>query len=267
MGEGAYINAGGVFIAGNNIEAEWREVVYLHGMQPEDKAQLFFFPVADKTYCVQLCYIIYNSATQTHKVFSFTMLPAFFEQFPRESLLTNPPFTFNTATEQQFTICRRALLLLNELAETEPVTTLAAQLHTAHCAAGLLCRAIEHIAVPFMVCQVPACRFLAYEGEREKISLACGILEQNIDAPHTIKELARKVAMNECYLKKGFKAITGKTIHEYQQELRINKAKELLQQGGCSVTEAAQILGYNSISHFSTAFKRVTGMKPCELLK
>ena len=73
--------------------------------------------------------------------------------------------------------------------------------------------------------------------------------------------------MNECYLKKGFKTVTGKTIHEYHQELRISKAKELLQQQGQSVTDVANTLGYSSISHFSTAFKRVTGLKPCELLK
>jgi AraC-like DNA-binding protein len=72
--------------------------------------------------------------------------------------------------------------------------------------------------------------------------------------------------MNECYLKKGFKALVGKTIHEYQQELRISRAKVLLQHEGQSVTDVANILGYSSISHFSTAFKRVTGLKPCELL-
>jgi len=33
-----------------------------------------------------------------------------------------------------------------------------------------------------------------------------------------------------------------------------------------SVTEVALFLGYSSISHFSTAFKKHTGLKPCELL-
>ena len=72
--------------------------------------------------------------------------------------------------------------------------------------------------------------------------------------------------MNECYLKKGFKALVGKTIHEYQQEIRISRAKILLREQGKTVTEVANTLGYSSISHFSTAFKRVTGLKPCELL-
>jgi AraC-like DNA-binding protein len=72
--------------------------------------------------------------------------------------------------------------------------------------------------------------------------------------------------MNECYLKKGFKALTGKTIHEYTQELRISKAKEMLSKEGLSVSDVANTLGFSSISHFSTAFKKATGMKPCELL-
>ena len=92
------------------------------------------------------------------------------------------------------------------------------------------------------------------------------VIKDHLDSPLTIKELSRKVAMNECYLKKGFKALTGKTIHEYTQELRIAKAKDLLKQDGVSVSDVANTLGYSSISHFSTAFKKATGLKPCELL-
>jgi AraC-like DNA-binding protein len=92
------------------------------------------------------------------------------------------------------------------------------------------------------------------------------VITANLDNPLTIKELSRKVAMNECYLKKGFKALTGKTIHEYTQELRISKAKEMLSKEGVSVSDVANTLGFSSISHFSTAFKKATGMKPCELL-
>jgi len=43
-------------------------------------------------------------------------------------------------------------------------------------------------------------------------------------------------------------------------------AKYLLYEKGLSVTDVSAILGYSSISHFSTAFKKHTGLKPCELL-
>jgi AraC-like DNA-binding protein len=111
-----------------------------------------------------------------------------------------------------------------------------------------------------------SCKFLANDTDREKIVLAREILLQRIGDPITIKELSRKVGTNECYLKKGFKEMFGTTVFEYYQGQRMEHAKYLLYEKGLSVTEVSVLLGYSSISHFSTAFKKHTGLKPCELL-
>jgi AraC family transcriptional regulator len=110
------------------------------------------------------------------------------------------------------------------------------------------------------------CKFLANEADREKIIKAREVLLQHIGEPLTIKELSRKVAINECYLKKGFKELFGTTIFDFYQGQRMEHAKYLLYDKGLSVTEVSSLLGYSSISHFSTAFKKHTGIKPCELL-
>ncbi|PWT74055.1 MAG: AraC family transcriptional regulator [Bacteroidetes bacterium] len=110
------------------------------------------------------------------------------------------------------------------------------------------------------------CKFLANEADREKITLAREVLLQHIGEPLTIKELSRKVAINECYLKKGFKEMFGTTIFDFYQGQRMEHARYLLYEKGLSVTEVSVMLGYSSISHFSTAFKKHTGLKPCELL-
>jgi AraC-like DNA-binding protein len=110
------------------------------------------------------------------------------------------------------------------------------------------------------------CKFLANEADRDKIIKAREVLIQHIGEPITIKELSRKVAMNECYLKKGFKEMFGTTIFDFYQSQRMEHAKYLLYEKGLSVTEVSLLLGYSSISHFSTAFKKHTGLKPCELL-
>jgi AraC-like DNA-binding protein len=110
------------------------------------------------------------------------------------------------------------------------------------------------------------CKFLANEADREKISLARKILLEHINEPLTIKELSRKAAINECYLKKGFKEMYGTTIFDFFQSQRMEHAKYLLYEKGLTVTEVSDSLGYSSISHFSTAFKKHTGIKPCELL-
>lgn len=251
----------------NFIEAEWLEVCLPEYNEQEDHGMLYLFPVDDNKFCLQLCYIQFpETSSMNATVSSLRFLPPFFDQYPPETLMLNQPFRFDQTTELQFPICSQSLMLLNELQQGAMLTPFTKALQQSETAMHLLRRAMECITIPFTVCQVPACRFLMYESERDKIQEARLILDRNIDQPHTIRELARKVAINECYLKKGFKTIVGKTIHEYQQELRINKAKGLLQQEGRSVTDVANILGFSSISHFSTAFKRVTGMKPCELL-
>src|SRR5664279_3231994 len=110
------------------------------------------------------------------------------------------------------------------------------------------------------------CKFLANDADREKIALAREILLDHISEPLTIKELSRKAAINECYLKKGFKEMYGTTIFDFFQSQRMEHAKYLLYEKGLSVTDVSALLGYSSISHFSTAFKKHTGLKPCELL-
>ena len=110
------------------------------------------------------------------------------------------------------------------------------------------------------------CKFLANDSDREKIIKSREILLQHIGEPLTIKELSRKVAINECYLKKGFKELFGTTIFDFYQSQRMEHARYLLYEKGLSVTDVSMLLGYSSISHFSTAFKKHTGLKPCELL-
>ncbi len=114
--------------------------------------------------------------------------------------------------------------------------------------------------------EVFTCKFLANAEDRDKITKAREVLLQHIGEPLTIKELSRKVAINECYLKKGFKELFGTTIFDFYQSQRMEHAKYLLYEKGLSVTEVSLLLGYSSISHFSTAFKKHTGIKPCELL-
>jgi AraC-like DNA-binding protein len=110
------------------------------------------------------------------------------------------------------------------------------------------------------------CKFLSDDRGKESIYLAREILLQHIGDPITIKELSRKAAINECYLKKGFKVMFGTTIFDFYQDQRMEHARFLLYEKGHTVSEVSAQLGYSSISHFSTAFKKHTGLKPCDLL-
>lgn len=248
------------------VRAEFLNVSFSQAGAPDSGGRLFLYPVADNQYHLHLLFLQPKETLPEGAVCWLQFLPEFFDMFEQEVLVNHTPFRFDQTTELEFIICQQSAGLLTQLEGLTALTSLLQSLQLTELSIQLLRRAIEHITVPFTVCPVPACRFLAHESEREKIHEARRILEESIDQPVTIRELSRRVAMNECYLKKGFKTLTGKTINEFQQDLRITRAKELLQQQGQTVSDVASALGYSSISHFSTAFKKATGMKPCELL-
>lgn len=260
----AVLNCKPVFI-NRLVRAEYLQVSVSENNMPEEAGRLFLYPIEDGRFNLHLLYRLKEDLEHT-EVCWIQFMPEFFLIFEEEMLLRNTPFRFDRTTELQFNMCSQVKLLLEEMKNISGLTKLLQSLQLTEISVQVLRRALEQISFPFTACPVPACRFLANDSEREKIFEARRFLEQHPEQMFTIRELSRKVAMNECYLKKGFKTLTGKTINEYQQELRINKAKLLLQQEGQTVSEVAMQLGYSSISHFSTAFKKATGLKPCELL-
>jgi AraC-like DNA-binding protein len=216
---------------------------------------------------VQLMYLQHHFTELTSAVvYSISFSATFLADWNQNIILAEKAFNDNHSG-LQVPLCNNSKLFLNELLEQPVAATFEQSLRQMELSLALLRKATEHISKLADKYAVPACSFLSNNSEREKVLLAREILEEEFEQTVTIKELSRRVAINECYLKKGFKAMFGKTIHEFQQDLRISKAKRLLQTDGYTVSEVASILGYSSISHFSTAFKKATSMKPCELLK
>lgn len=267
LGQNAQVTCRTPVMVNNFIRAEFLDLCFPENEWPEEHARLNLFPIADGKYYMHIMYLQVDEQQESARICWMEFEPSFFELYTIDTLQNDKVFRADKVTEQQFTICAQSEGLLEQLVATgQSPEGLMQNLKQTETAIQLLRRALECISVPFTVCPVPACRFLANDNERDKVIVAQGVIREHLDSPLTIKELSRKVAMNECYLKKGFKALTGKTIHEYTRELRIAKAKELLQEGQ-SVSDVANNLGYSSISHFSTAFKKATGTKPCELLQ
>jgi len=91
-------------------------------------------------------------------------------------------------------------------------------------------------------------------------------LESHYNETVTINELCRLVGCNRRRLTEEFKAIFGKTVHQYIQSLRIEKAKVLLQQGA-SVSDVASQVGYGYQSNFTKVFRQHVGMSPKDFIK
>lgn len=112
-----------------------------------------------------------------------------------------------------------------------------------------------------------SCKFLVKPLEKDKIFKAREILLIRLSHPPTIPELSLEVGINQCYLKKGFKEVFGITVYDFVQEQRMLKAKLLLITSDFTVSEVAGEIGFSSISNFSSAFKKYTGVFPSEMQK
>jgi AraC family transcriptional regulator len=258
-----------------NTESKGMLVYHYSKSQPDENFFELRFCITGNKYCSEKnCMACAASEEQckshdTIDVFSFHFSADFLYQFVHNVKLANRkdevlafsyPYSFNKI----FPVCSRKRLVLDALLSNRFSGALE-NIYTNAKVHELLLYSIE--------CLVEekeegfACKFLENESGRESIYKAREILLEHIGNPITIKELSYKVAINECYLKKGFKEIFGTTIFDFYQQQRMEHAKYLLYDKSLSVTDVSDMLGYSSISHFSAAFKKHTGLKPCELLK
>ncbi len=98
--------------------------------------------------------------------------------------------------------------------------------------------------------------------QRERVEQAQAILREQLHEPPSLDELARRVGCSPFYLSRLFSQHAGLTLQQYLRQIRLERAAELLRTGQCNVTEAAFAVGYNSLSHFSTAFHEAYGCCP-----
>lgn len=102
---------------------------------------------------------------------------------------------------------------------------------------------------------------------RDKMKKVMECIVSEYKHPPSLKQLANKVGTNEYDLKKDFKAIYGTTVFGYISELRMEKAKLLLEENLLSIGQISDKVGYRNPQHFSTAFKRKFGVSPSTIRK
>lgn len=94
------------------------------------------------------------------------------------------------------------------------------------------------------------------------------IVEANLNnEKFGVSELAEKMRLNRSYVHRKLKSITKKSISEFIREIRLQKAKELLEQGNDNISEVAYNVGFSSPSYFSKCFHDFYGYSPIDAKK
>ncbi len=79
--------------------------------------------------------------------------------------------------------------------------------------------------------------------------------------------LASEIGYDYSYLSSLFSSVQGVTIEKYMILQKVEKVKEMLAYDQLSISEIAWKLGYSSIHHLSSQFKKIVGLNPSEYKK
>ncbi|MBY0147762.1 AraC family transcriptional regulator [Neobacillus niacini] len=78
----------------------------------------------------------------------------------------------------------------------------------------------------------------------------------------SVNVASKMVNLSPNHFCKVFKKVTGKTLIEYVQLLRINEAEKMLLETNLPVTEIAEKVGFGSITYFGRVFKKIKNASP-----
>lgn len=106
------------------------------------------------------------------------------------------------------------------------------------------------------------------EREQKFIRRVTTIIHDNLDrTDYSVEEICREIGTSRMQLHRKLTALTGKTASEFIRDIRLAKAKELLETGNYNVSETIYQVGFKSNSHFTKSFKDAFGVTPSDFLK
>ena len=98
--------------------------------------------------------------------------------------------------------------------------------------------------------------------KHKMVSEIAAYINNNFNREITLAEISERFFISPCYFSRTFKSITGISFSEYLSGVRIKEAERLLAKTEMSVSEIAEAVGFNNITHFGRCFKSTAGMTP-----
>lgn len=101
----------------------------------------------------------------------------------------------------------------------------------------------------------------------KRVSLARDWMEANYAGNISLDTIAAQAVMNSQHFLRMFKQVYHITPHQYLIDLKLRKAKELLESTELSISEICQSIGQESVFSFSVLFKKRFGLAPSHYRK
>lgn len=242
------------FIVEGNIQS------YYGGIDTQfhvkSKTCTFIYGPTDNEYHVLPYHIMDSMAIGINKQFFYNLLQ---EDDPLVEGIINKierkqPFSLSGGayrlTPQMFT-------LINKIRNTEGIKSLRS-LHLQNLLGELLLLQFHEAAIS----NEPEYSTNIREIDLKKLRELKEYLETNFLCELNLDFLVKVSGLNSFKLKTGFKALYKQSVFEYVRSLRMKYAHTLLLEGNHTISEVADIVGYEYVQHFSTAFKKYYGCPP-----
>ena len=100
--------------------------------------------------------------------------------------------------------------------------------------------------------ELPACR----------LRRVTQYIQENLQRELRLAELGALVHMSPYHFARLFKRSTGVPPHKFLVRRRIDEARALLEARTVPIAEISRLVGFRTPSHFTTTFRRITGMTP-----
>jgi len=97
---------------------------------------------------------------------------------------------------------------------------------------------------------------------RAELVLAATLMENHIEEPLAMDELARRAGLSPRQLQRMFRQYLDMAPHQYYLGLRLDRARDLLAHTGMSIMDVMVACGFESSPHFSKAFRERFGHAP-----
>ncbi|MGH8386277.1 MAG: GlxA family transcriptional regulator [Pseudomonas sp.] len=94
------------------------------------------------------------------------------------------------------------------------------------------------------------------------LNIALNLMENHIEAPMEIEEIASQVGVSRRQLERRFARYLNAAPNRYYLELRLTRARQLIVQSDRSLTDVALATGFVSYPHFYKRFKDLFGLPP-----